>query len=64
MLKLYICSAAVHSLARGSAAEMALVNFFSKFQMLLYNIYVSLILLVIVLGTWGEGDNRGGGKSW
>lgn len=42
MLKLYICSAAVHSLARGSAAEMALVNFFSKFQMLLYNIYIFL----------------------
>jgi len=41
MLKLYICSAAVHSLARGSAAEMALVNFFSKFQMLVYNIYIS-----------------------
>lgn len=29
MLKLYICLAAVHSLARGSATEMELVNFFS-----------------------------------
>lgn len=42
MLKLYICSAAVHSSGRGSAAEMALVNFFSEFQMPLYNIYAAL----------------------
>lgn len=52
MLKLYICSTAVHSLARGSVAEMALLKFFSKLQMLLYNIYISLILSVIVLGAW------------
>lgn len=42
MLKLYICLAAVHSLAWGSAAEMALVNFKKRFQMWLYNVYAPL----------------------